>query len=193
MHHQSTIERVCRQCGQTFQARRRSVAVGYGNYCSHACHNRSRAIDAITRFWSLVDKRGPDECWPWLGTGGHLGHGHFTVSGRNVGAHRFAYELAHGTVPDGLFICHHCDNPSCCNPAHLFAGTITDNHRDMVSKGRQLKGEQFPQAKLTDDGVREVRRLRMAGLSQQAIADRFGVSQVVISLILRGKTWKHVV
>lgn len=91
------------------------------------------------RFWAKVDKRGPDECWPWLGaTNGNMGHGQLTVAQRRHYAHRAAWELAHGPIPPGFFVCHHCDNPPCCNSAHLFLGTARDNAQDMVAKGRHV-------------------------------------------------------
>lgn len=98
--------------------------------------------DFATRFWLLVDKRGPDECWPWAGGArSHNGYGEYGHASRGkVRAHRVAYELTHGPIPDGLSICHHCDNPPCCNPAHLFAGTTLDNARDRAQKGRGKGG-----------------------------------------------------
>lgn len=82
-------------------------------------------------FWSRVDVRGPDECWPWMNAKTPNGYGTVYFGGRMVGAHRVSWELTHGPIPDGLFVLHHCDNPPCCNPAHLFTGTHTDNVRDM--------------------------------------------------------------
>jgi len=94
------------------------------------------------RFWAKVDVRGPDDCWPWLGAAGPRGYGRFAIGdGAMTGPHRFSYELVCGPISDGMLICHHCDNPSCCNPAHLFVGTNTDNMQDAKAKGRLATGD----------------------------------------------------
>ena len=97
----------------------------------------------IARFWSKVDKRGPDECWPWMGGSktGEYGRLFINEGRQNVGAHRIAYFLATGIDPVGLQVCHSCDAPICNNPKHLFKGTNLDNAADMVAKGRQATGE----------------------------------------------------
>lgn len=98
--------------------------------------NRINA-DPPTRLLAKIAVGGPAECWPWTGTRNDLGYGILRVTGKNVRAHRFAYELASGRpIPVGLEVCHRCDNPPCCNPAHLFLGTQGDNVRDAASKGR---------------------------------------------------------
>lgn len=91
------------------------------------------------RFWAKVDKRGPDACWPWLASRCDSGYGKFRV-GKMTRSHRVAFELGGGEIPDGQCVLHRCDNPACCNPAHLFVGTFNDNVQDMVRKGRQRSG-----------------------------------------------------
>lgn len=101
------------------------------------------AIPVKDRFWDKVEKLGPDECWPWKAAKDPRGYGRIGGDRRRSSgkravelAHRIAYQLEIGDVPLGLFVCHRCDNPTCCNPAHLFLGTCKDNNQDMYAKGR---------------------------------------------------------
>ncbi|MER6171321.1 HNH endonuclease [Streptosporangium sp. NPDC001681] len=105
--------------------------------------------------------------------------------------HRVAWELANGPIPDGMKVCHRCDNPPCCNPAHLFLGTIADNNADRDQKGRQvsLQGEEHGSAKLTADQVDAIRELASADVPQELIARAVGIHKSHVSLISRGKTW----
>jgi hypothetical protein len=147
---------------------------------------------AAERFQRFIAKS--DGCWIWTGGRDQKGYGCF--AGRK--AHRWSWELHNGPIPPGMLACHHCDNPPCVNPAHLFLGTAKDNSADMVAKGRVKrpclgkKGADGHNAKLTDDDVREIRRLSALGLSTRKIGHRFGVSKFPVSEILRGKTWAHV-
>jgi hypothetical protein len=88
------------------------------------------------RFWSKVDRRGAEDCWPWTARRDGCGYGTFKVDGKTVRASRQAWALTHGDLGAGQRVCHSCDNPPCCNPAHLWAGTQKDNVLDMVAKGR---------------------------------------------------------
>ena len=99
---------------------------------------RVRPHSTVAHFWSGVDRSGGQgACWPWIGStnfSGGYGQSHF--HGKRIGAHRAAYILTHGPIPDGMWVLHHCDNPPCVNPAHLFLGSTTDNMRDAARKGR---------------------------------------------------------
>lgn len=100
----------------------------------------------LARFWSKVDRRGDDECWPWTGGAHPRGYGRFTLQHpRTVAAHRFAWEIANGReFPRGLNGCHRCDNPPCVNPAHIWPGTQAENLADMYAKGRRGRTTPLP-------------------------------------------------
>lgn len=129
--------------------------------------HRSRAKDlpppkrptAEVRFWKYVDKQGDNDCWDWIGAINQSGYGSFSNMGKRVGSHRFSYELHNGSIPEGMFVCHSCDNRRCVNPAHLWIGTNQDNIDDMYSKGRDyhIEGELVLNAIFTDA---EAARLR---------------------------------
>lgn len=134
------------------------------------------------RFWSKVNVAGLDECWEWLAHKNYEGYGLFGIDHKPCYVNRVSWYLANGKIPEGLCVCHHCDNPSCVNPAHLFLGTHKDNQVDAARKGRKAK-------KLISSEVREIRELLADSWSQQEIADTFGVSQATISRISRNKNW----
>jgi hypothetical protein len=145
-----------------------------------------------------VDERGPDECWPWLAYRAGRGYGKFGISyGVMVLAHRLAYEFRVGKIPAGLFVCHHCDNPPCCNPRHLYAGTHQDNVRDMVSRGRGhgpgLRGEDVGRAILTEAQVVQIREGYTGRRGEQSdLARKYGVTPGAIWRIVHRRNWTHV-
>src|SRR5690606_24199021 len=102
-------------------------------------------------------------------------------------AHRLAYVLAHGDIPEGMSVLHRCDNPACVNPEHLFLGTQADNVADAVAKGRIAKGDRLPQTVLTEEQVREAIDLIVAGKATlMALAERYGVSMATLNSAVRG-------
>jgi hypothetical protein len=147
------------------------------------------------RFWCKVDRRGPDECWEWQAARSEHGYGAFGLTGFGSGkvpAHRWSYAETVGPIPDGMHVCHRCDNPPCVNPQHLFVGTLADNMRDMVEKGRSLKGERHNLAQLTEAQVLAIRQAWAdGGETQTQIAERFNTNKANVSQIVRGKKWKH--
>jgi len=128
-------------------------------------------------------------CWLWQGYRDAKGYGNFYIQGAGYRAHRVAYEMFEGKHPGALLVCHSCDNPSCVNPAHLFAGSAKDNTADMLAKGRGSFGETHGQAKLTTPKVREI---RTGGLSVYAAAKHYGVSRKCIRLVRARNTWRHI-
>lgn len=130
----------CRYCEGGFVALVAQRNVGKALFCSRACKGKFYAPQPApmeSNFWRHVDKRGPDECWPWTGGRNAKGYGCFSIRGKRSVATRASLEIATGKpVPDGMLACHTCDNPPCVNPAHLFVGTPRDNMQDQVAKGR---------------------------------------------------------
>lgn len=146
------------------------------------------------KFWSRVSNGAPDECWEWQGaTNGRYGKFAVKIRGtrrsRMFYAHRKAWELANDErVPPGMEVCHSCDNPMCCNPAHLWVGTRKQNMEDMVAKGRNQAGEGHHRARVSDAEVDQIRLLANdPEMTGRSLAARFGVSPTTVSRIVRGK------
>lgn len=145
------------------------------------------------RFWSKVDIGEDDECWEWIAGIGNHGYGMFYQYGSMTTAHRIAWEMANGPIPEGLFVCHRCDNRLCVNPAHLFLGGPGDNAADMVAKSRQARGEQHSQVKLCESDVLEIRRLwDETNMTAREIAGIFAVDRRTIRNIAARDTWKWI-
>jgi len=151
------------------------------------------------RFQRLVDRSsGNDACWPFTGAKDPAGYGRYHVGrsrSSSMLSHRVAFGLAYGYLPEA--VCHQCDNPECCNPAHLFGGTRAINNRDMADKGRcarvkaALWGEKHHQARLTDKDAEAIKTRYLAGgVSQRALATQHGVSQRTINKIVRGISFR---
>lgn len=156
-----------------------------------------RNRSTIARFWSKVDRSsGRVGCWWWTGTVISKGYGwfHHSPARGRVYAHRFSWELAHGKLSDGMAVCHSCDNPRCVNPAHLWLGTIADNNRDKLDKGRSnmRRGSENANAILTEQLVLEIRSRSAAGESQRKLAASYGVTRAAIRYVVSGGGWAHV-
>ena len=148
------------------------------------------APQEVDRFWSKVDIRSRRECWPWKGaTDGH--YGLVRIRNRNYKAHRIAYYLHRGVSLGDLNACHSCDNPACCNPDHIWAGSYSDNNQDRENKGRgnQPKGEYHGQATLSEQ---DVHHIRQSPLPAKELAAQYGVHFATIYRIRNRQSWKHI-
>lgn len=181
--------------------------VPQGHFIHHRCRNgfcvnpdhlylatdpRGRTDEE--RFWEKVDKSG--DCWNWtakVGKRATHNYGKFFIDGRWMQAHRYAYQLAQGEIPEGMVVRHRCDNPLCVRFEHLEIGTQADNVADMDNRGRRnpAKGNRVNTAKLTEDKVREIRALYRPRQGA-ALARQYGVSGQVIKAIVDRQIWKHV-
>lgn len=219
------VTRPCDHCGILYTKPPSVVGRFCSLPCRYAAHIRPRphtkrmpSVRPIEdRFWEKVDKDGPvirpelGPCWLWIGARDRHGYGSIgegAPSRRTVRVYRLSYTWAHGPVPFGLKVLHHCDNPPCVRPAHLYAGTAQQNSDDMIVRGRAAigdrngsrthperiaRGTRIPQARLTDDLVREIRRRDASGEeSRRAIARDLGVTHETVNRACRLESWTHV-
>lgn len=182
---------VCAVCGGAYysppshRAKRRA--------CSRACRAKMQSEwqrkDLAQRFWQKVDKSG--DCWVWTGALLKTGYGSIRIDKKAMRAHRVAYELCVGPIPDGMLLRHSCDNPPCVNPSHLLPGNAKENVTDAIERGRHLLGEDHPGAKLANASIANIRRDIASGMSGISIARAYGVSDSLISKIKHGKKRLH--
>jgi hypothetical protein len=143
----------------------------------------------LDRFLEKVQKT--ENCWNWTASTTSAGYGKIGEGGhcgRILDAHRVAYELFVGAIPEGKCALHHCDNKLCVNPSHLFLGTQKDNVDDSVTKGRHPCGEEAGRAKLTSEQVREIRECYRPNCAE--LGRRYGVTEVAVWNVVHGHTWK---
>jgi hypothetical protein len=184
----------CPRCGLRFK-----IDNNRRKFCSRICAGSTQP-DPVAAFWAKVDKSGgPDACWPWLRSLSGQGYGHVFRHGRLDKAHRVAWMLVNGAIPDGahhgtMCICHRCDNRACCNPAHLFLGTQQENIADMEAKGRKrvVRGENIPWHRLSASDVVAIRARRAAGERSCDIAADYGIGRSTVHNIVFRHTWAHV-
>jgi hypothetical protein len=173
----------CKRCSEEFQP-----VTSHQKFCGLEC-----------RFWSKVAVSTKAKCWIWQGSCGGVGYGTMGLRTKVTDtAHRVSYRIANGDIPQGMFVCHRCDNKLCVNPAHLFLGTPKQNCDDMWGKGRQhnysrnLRGSKLPQSKTTESIVRKAKKLLSLGRSRNVTAKECGLSISQMHAIASGKTWRHV-
>jgi len=130
---------------------------------------------------------GPDSCWPFTGGRNQKGYGRYCVGGGVILAHRAAYIATHGYIGTDECVLHTCDNPPCCNPAHLWIGSRGDNNADMERKGR---ANRKAHAVIDERAAEAIRTMRAAGVSGVALAQRFGISQQTVCDVYKGRIWR---
>lgn len=157
-------------------------------------------VRAEARFWKFVHRAGDDACWTWTGWKSRDGYGQIVWLKQRIRAHRISWILAHGSIPDGMLVCHRCDNPPCVNPSHLFLGTPFDNTADMMAKGRHaatgprtpLRGSAIAASRLTWPDVVTIRRLLAEDtMTMAAIGAMFGVTKHAIYRIKIRQSWNY--
>ncbi|MDO8534234.1 MAG: HNH endonuclease signature motif containing protein [Xanthobacteraceae bacterium] len=170
-------ERICLGCGKKFKTR--TTKIDYV-VCSLSC-----------RIKLGIKKKSQSECWPWVHLQDKDGYGEFWFSGKKYRAHRVAFAIEKGGIPHGKGVLHSCDNPPCCNPDHLYIGTVVENTADMDRRGRRvvLRGEDAGGSKLTESQVKIIKK---SNLSARKLAARFGVKDQCIYKIRQGVNWTHV-
>ncbi len=152
----------------------------------------------MDRFWNKVEKT--EGCWNWIAAKSLKGHGRFRIDGKLYSPHRLVYEWEHGEIPEGMLVCHHCDNPSCVRLDHLFLGTSSDNMKDAYDKGRlshwkgiRAYGEQHGHSKMTNETVRQLRKDRkIKNTSYRKLGKKYGITYTAVRKIVKRITWKNV-
>ena len=182
---------VCKNCGSKFLTYRASTQLP--RFCSRRC---AKVRPADERFWAKVKKAGGDRCWEWTAARTDDGYGNFVFEHRRpakpvrILAHRYSYQLANGCIPEGLEICHSCDNPSCVRPSHLFAGTHDDNMKDAASKARVHRKTRPGRKPVTPEVIEELRRLSSNNTKAlAAIAVNLSESYISVLSAIHGIQW----
>lgn len=186
----------CAQCRVRFHRDKRNTWVHWGNakFCSRLCSGQYGAkrwheirLPMAEDFARWFDKT--DGCWEWKGAIDRNGYGAYGYKGKSMRAPPIALMLDGRPVPKGMYACHHCDNPRCVRPDHLYAGTPKDNVRDMLSRGRNPVGSKHYAARITED---DVVAIRASSLSPKELATVYPVCASNITMIRNRRTWKHV-
>lgn len=176
----------CKIHGNFWQRASHHIGKKYSCGCPK-CSGRGFSIrERIMEKIKIIDTG----CWEWTGCKRDGEYGRFKVNGHQQFAHRVSYQEFVGTIPEGMCVCHKCDNPPCVNPEHLFLGTNADNQKDMVNKKRQLYGERNPKAILTREKADEIRIIYKNGrITMKEVGILFGVSKGCIQHIIHNRHW----
>ncbi len=184
-----SVDRPCPWCATVVHSTMSRAQRGHGHFCDTVCYQQWRAKRArerlAERFWSHVTCIIDTRCWEWQASRLPNGYGQLSVVGvdRPLRAPRVAWELEHGSIDEGLFVCHRCDNPPCVNPSHLFLGSARENTHDMLTKGRVWKGN----TKLSPEQVADARtRYRFRKVTTVMLAAEFGSSKEAVRRAIKG-------
>ena len=184
----TTRQTCCEECGITFFYEQRGSRPER-RFCSRRCattrmgkNNKSSVLKRFNAGYTIE----PNGCWLWQRHKARRGYGRLW-DGEDVAAHRIAFKLFVGPIPDGMLICHRCDTPGCVNPEHLFVGTTADNVADMDRKGRRATGESHPSVRLTTEKVHQIRQSSELGV---ILAAKLGVHKSAIYAVRQGRSWK---
>jgi hypothetical protein len=189
-----TIPRTCQQCGTEFLIYPSRLKTRSPQYCSPTCYRKFTTRPLADRFWEKVIKT--DSCWLWDGGKDAGGYGKFSYGASGTcRAHRFAWSLENGPIPDEMIVCHSCDTPACVRPDHLFLGTTLDNIADKIAKGRQARTPRTSEdcifTKLTQHDVAQIRdRYKADGKTAKILATEFGVTPRTIYKVASRQTWR---
>lgn len=172
----------CRFCGKDISHKHKGAV-----YCDVDCMSKGYLSKPKEEFHNKY-KIMPSGCWHWIGSIDVNGYGRIGSNHKTIKAHRLSYEVNIGKIPNGLLVCHRCDNPPCVNPNHLFLGTIKDNNDDKISKGRDnpVFGTGQPNHKINNTIARKIFSARGTHLS---IANKYGVSRRLVGKIKKGELW----
>lgn len=192
----------CKVCEKEFH---RIVTNGRNDpsYCTRECYDKDHFIWAnaskeqqLERLKMLYEKNviRQEGCWDWKGYIARTGYAEIGRSKNfhEKNAHRISWMIHKGNIPEGMYICHKCDNPKCTNPDHLFIGTHQDNDKDRDEKGRNVKGEDVESSILKDQDIKEIKTLLTQGKSCLEISRKYDVSHDAIKRINKNETWKHI-
>lgn len=180
MNKQTTVEADTRNIAQRIAA-----VMGEVDYVQ-------KATDFARFFENVAVSSDSRQCWEWRSGRDQDGYGIFSVGGKSYRAHRWIYGFISG-IPEGLVVRHKCDNPGCVNTRHLEPGTVADNKRDEIERGRfpDRKGEKHPSSLLTEQQVRDIRQRVSCGERHHVLAGEYGVSRQHIGKIVQLETWGH--